>query len=328
MLDSHERGGTVASVLPWLTTDKHQSVGITALLKEYVTNLCEHEQTWLKFPLQETLKRKSDSRKRRPTTSILIAKTSQSNAEETPNNAPLAPESSAVPRRYRSKSESAASLRATIEQMRDIPQLQQVEEEQKKPSSLLSFLRFFQKEEEAPKLDDSKEAAKAKEPREGEKEKEDTSIEQNNTQKSASAEETTTEEAEEEEWHMTKKQKQHAFMILKEVPQLNELRRQLVPKKMSEENFWQVYFFLVSNKLGHILEEDYDEEIKYDFRRYSVLIALGSTDWLRLFSARRPRKNPTDPSLKHISPYVQLFQGKPKVKLILAHSVGWYWTLF
>eukprot|EP01102_Stenamoeba_stenopodia_P001838 TRINITY_DN11664_c0_g1_i1.p1 TRINITY_DN11664_c0_g1~~TRINITY_DN11664_c0_g1_i1.p1 ORF type:complete len:818 (+),score=160.29 TRINITY_DN11664_c0_g1_i1:215-2668(+) len=297
MFETHQRGGTVASVLPLLTTDKHQQVGITPLLREYIANLCEHEQTWLKFPLQETLKRKSDSRRRRPTTSILIAKTSQSNTSDDISTDLPAPESAAVPRRYRSKSESAASLKASIDQLRE--EAPQPEEPKHTTSSLLSWFKFFQKEE--PPAEEKKKVAfeeskleieqqKAQEP-----EKQATKAASADDASSAKTPNASEEGIDgEEEFNMTKKQKQHAFMILNEVPQLNDLRRRLVPKKMSEEDFWRVYFFLVGNKLGNTLEEDYDEEIKYNYNK--------------------PRRNPTDPSLKHISPYVQLFQGKAKVE--------------
>jgi len=161
--------------------------------------------------------------------------------------------------------------------MRDIPQLEveAEKEEPKKPAStsLLSWFKFFQKDEEPKHSDDKEQVEKGNDPAVAERDLSD----ETDAKKSASAEETaikTTEEEEEEEeegWQMTKKQKQHAFMILNEVPRLNELRRQLVPKKLSEEDFWRVYFFLVGNKLGHILEDDYDEEIKYDYRRYSLM---------------------------------------------------------
>ena len=52
----------------------------------------------------------------------------------------------------------------------------------------------------------------------------------------------------EESYTLTDKEEAHAVAVLKAVPQLNELRYQLVPRQMSDERFWRVYFLLVSNK--------------------------------------------------------------------------------
>lgn len=47
---------------------------------------------------------------------------------------------------------------------------------------------------------------------------------------------------------MTDKQEAHAVAALREIPQLDEIRYQLVPRQISDERFWQIYFLLVSNK--------------------------------------------------------------------------------
>ena len=58
------------------------------------------------------------------------------------------------------------------------------------------------------------------------------------------------------EYHLTPKQEAHAIRVLQEVPELSELRYRICPKELSEDRFWQIYFLLIGNKLGQVLEED------------------------------------------------------------------------
>eukprot|EP01117_Protostelium_nocturnum_P011068 TRINITY_DN4015_c0_g1_i1.p1 TRINITY_DN4015_c0_g1~~TRINITY_DN4015_c0_g1_i1.p1 ORF type:complete len:350 (+),score=128.59 TRINITY_DN4015_c0_g1_i1:31-1050(+) len=49
---------------------------------------------------------------------------------------------------------------------------------------------------------------------------------------------------------MTSWQESHARFVLKKVPQLGDLRFQLVPGKIKDRKFWRIYFLLVRNKLS------------------------------------------------------------------------------
>jgi hypothetical protein len=61
-------------------------------------------------------------------------------------------------------------------------------------------------------------------------------------------------------YYLSQKQQQHATLILKEVPELQELRRKVCPAYITEDRFWRIYFLLVGNKLGHILDDNDEEE--------------------------------------------------------------------
>ena len=49
--------------------------------------------------------------------------------------------------------------------------------------------------------------------------------------------------------HLPPFMKNHAKTMLQLVPDLKELRYHMVPRKMKEDDFWTVYFLLVSNKM-------------------------------------------------------------------------------
>ena len=49
-------------------------------------------------------------------------------------------------------------------------------------------------------------------------------------------------------FQLTAKEEAHSFSILNEVPELAELRDQICPQYLSDDQFWQVYFLLISNK--------------------------------------------------------------------------------
>ena len=54
---------------------------------------------------------------------------------------------------------------------------------------------------------------------------------------------------------LSNKEEAHALKILQEVPELNELRYNISPRYISDDNFWQIYFLLISNKF-HIDDSD------------------------------------------------------------------------
>eukprot|EP01112_Ceratiomyxa_fruticulosa_P011933 TRINITY_DN3282_c0_g1_i2.p1 TRINITY_DN3282_c0_g1~~TRINITY_DN3282_c0_g1_i2.p1 ORF type:complete len:321 (-),score=71.60 TRINITY_DN3282_c0_g1_i2:101-1063(-) len=59
------------------------------------------------------------------------------------------------------------------------------------------------------------------------------------------------------------KQIRHAKLILKRVPELNQLRYNLCPGHMRDETFWLVYFLLIRNKTGEVDLDDNSYDIQF-----------------------------------------------------------------
>jgi hypothetical protein len=326
------RSSSISGVMPLLQTNEHHALGITPVLKEYVKMLCEHPSTWIDFPLAAHLKEKSKNRKHRSTsnlggkpptlptsptpppppdnkgpetklteneqhitsttTTTAAASTTSSQTPEqsttsttaappTPSTPPMLETSPPSPvtgdsvtrsrrqpvvTRMRSKSETAATITASLHSPPS--QLPPPSQPARTESTLMSWFSSFlnkpqQQQQTTPRLDELIPVPTVKDPGDG--------------------------------WHMTKKQRQHAVLLLKEIPQLMGMRQQLVPKHLSEDTFWRIYFLLVSNKLGHILEEDdeSDEEDNYD--------------------RTKPAKHASSWNLCHRSSFAQLFSGQSKV---------------
>lgn len=57
-------------------------------------------------------------------------------------------------------------------------------------------------------------------------------------------------------WALTPWQEIHARLVLWAVPEINDYRYVLCPRRMSEERFWAVYFVLVRSKLADFVEPD------------------------------------------------------------------------
>ena len=51
-----------------------------------------------------------------------------------------------------------------------------------------------------------------------------------------------------ERWRLNITQEEHARNMLVEVPELSKLRYSLCPAKMSDTQFWNIYFLLLRNK--------------------------------------------------------------------------------
>lgn len=51
-----------------------------------------------------------------------------------------------------------------------------------------------------------------------------------------------------ERWRLNESQAEHARTMLMDVPELSKLRYSLCPAKMSDTQFWNIYFLLLRNK--------------------------------------------------------------------------------
>ncbi len=52
------------------------------------------------------------------------------------------------------------------------------------------------------------------------------------------------------------------------VKDLNLLRYSLCPQKMNENTFWFIYFTLLRNRIGDVLEDDDPNKIENDWKEY------------------------------------------------------------
>lgn len=285
------RSSSISGVMPLLQSDE-SALGITPLLKEYVKMLCEHPSTWTEFPLEDHLKQKEKSRKtrRRSMEVPSTTKTSSTESSEPPVSTPSTSTSTTStststepsvgksrPRRgddsppkmtrSRSKSETAASITSSL---RPQPLLEELTPAT--PASRSSFMSWFNSF--LSKEKDEQTTPTPPIPQESLILVKDT----------------------DDGWRMTKKQRQHAELLLKQVPQLMGMRQQLVPKHLSEETFWRIYFLLVRNKLGHLLDDDGSDEDEKDG-----------------YDRTKPARNASTWTLCHLSSYFQLFSGRPTV---------------
>jgi len=55
---------------------------------------------------------------------------------------------------------------------------------------------------------------------------------------------------------MSKRQENHAILMIIALPQLDEFRHNLCPKKMTESTFWFIYFSMLKNQTKNPLESD------------------------------------------------------------------------
>ena len=220
-----------------------RELGITPTLKEYVRNLCRHPNTWTEFPIEELVPIK----KRNRSMSTAASKATTATTGDTPG---------AV------AADGGASVAPTTSTHGDaaVPSTSTSTDHEQQPGSTSSTSSSSSTSTTTTSIP-SAEPTTSTTPQE-------TATAGGGSSSSSSS------SSHGSSYEMTTKQQQHAMLILDLVPELQQLRYELCPVKISEDSFWKIYFLLVRNKLCVSLDTDDDSVRILDGKALSLSLSL------------------------------------------------------